>query len=207
VSAELDLTETGPTPARSAGALLVPLATGWGIACLCYTRNPGGGVLLLAATLAWWIAVVVIIRSDLSSFIIPDEASAAVAFLGLIQAAALPIVAAEGPTESGLAGAAALGTGAGAFLLFALVRQMFRSVGRDALGYGDVKLAGACAIWLAPGDAALALEIAAFGAVAMVLVTRWRGAAREAAVPFGAFMAPAAWLVYVAGPVVRDIVS
>ena len=156
--------------------------------------------LVLAATLLWWVAVVVTVRSDLAAFIIPDRASLATLALGLVVASGVPLLSGEGGAAALAAGLAAAATGAGAFALFWLVDAGFRRLGREALGFGDVKLAGAAAVWLAPGDAALALEIAALGAVAVLLLRPRGGPLRETAVPFGAFLAPAAWLVFVLAP-------
>ena len=98
----------------------------------------------------------------------------------------------------------AAAAGAGAFAVFWAIGAAFRAGGRDALGFGDVKLAGACAVSLTPADAALALEVAALGAIAVLLATRRGGTLRDTAVPFGAFLAPAAWLVLVLAPPLRD---
>ncbi len=194
----------------------VALLGGWGVAVA--VSAPLAGVperavatLTLVTVAAWWAAVVVVVLSDLRDYIIPDRASLTIAALGLAQAATVPLLVGEGWTEAALAGAAAAWTGIVGFALFWLVGYLFRRFGtRDALGFGDVKLAGASAIWLAPADAAVALEIAALGAVLALLVVHARkpandaGSLRNTAVPFGAFMAPAAWLVFVAGPAVRD---
>ena len=210
MSAEVHLTGRDARRVRRTAVLAV-LAVGWCVAGLCFARDREAGMpalVALIAALAWWPAVVAVVRSDLADYVIPDGASAFVALLGLAQAVALPLSSAATPGEAALAGIAALGTGAGAFLLFWAVGALVRRIGgRDALGFGDVKLAGASAIWLSPGDAALALEIAAFGAIAVLIAARRRGAGRDTAVPFGAFMAPAAWLVYLMGPVVRDLLS
>ena len=162
----------------------------------------------MAAVLAagWWVAVVAVVRSDLERFIIPDSASIAIAALG-----AAHILAEIEPAGSGVAMmalASSLLNGVAAFGLFWLVRRLYRKVGgREGLGFGDVKLAGASAIWLEPGDAALALEIAALAALAVLLIRRRDGRLRDTAVPFGAFLAPAAWLTFVAGPTVRALLD
>ena len=160
--------------------------------------------LILVAALLWWVAVVVTVRSDLAAFIIPDGASAATAALGLAVAAGEPLLGGEGAGAALSAVSGAVATGIGAFALFALVDVGFRRLGRDALGFGDVKLAGAAAVWLTPGAAALALELAALGAIAALLARPRAGPLRDTAVPFGAFLAPAAWLVYVLAPLVPD---
>ncbi len=160
-------------------------------------------IFALAAVLAWWIAVVATIRSDLRHFIIPDEASFSTALLGLTLAIGVPLLRGDGLEGATTAGTAAVATGAGAFLIFWAIGAWFRHFGRDALGFGDVKLAGAASVWLTPGDAAIALEIATLGAI-LVLLLRRTGSLRETAVPFGAFLAPAAWLVFVLAPMLGD---
>ncbi len=186
------------------------LPLGWGLAAAVLapavlSADPDGRAapsLVLVAVLGWWWAVVAVVRSDLRDFIIPDGASLAIAVLGVAVAAGTPWLAGE--DAAALSGLGALATGAAGFASFALVGSLFRRFGRDALGFGDVKLAGASAIWLAPADAALALEIAALGAVAALLATHRAGSLRDTAVPFGAFMAPTAWLVFVLAPPLRD---
>ncbi len=174
-----------------------------------------GGALLAALLLdpigagfatLWWIATVVVIRWDLGRFIIPDSASAAIAGLGLLSAAGVGRVEETDGRIAALT-AAAQG-GAVAFALFWLTARLYRRAsGRDGLGFGDVKLAGACGIWLGYADQAMALEVAAVAALAVVVLARRGRAERDLAVPFGAFLAPAAWLVFVAGPVFRRVVE
>ena len=161
--------------------------------------------LILVAALAFWAIAVVVVRSDLRDFIIPDEASLGIAALGLAVAAGTPWLLGDGRAEAARAAADAAAVGAGAFATFWIIGAAFRAVGRHALGFGDVKLAGACALWLSAADAALALELAALGAIGTLLATRREGSLRETAVPFGAFLAPAAWLVLVLAPPLRDV--
>lgn len=180
------------------------MPAGWAVALAALgpaavTGDPAA-VLVLAGTLLWWAAVVTTVRSDLAAFIIPDGASLATAALGLAVAAGVPLLAGEGAGAALSAALGAIVTGAAAFALFWLVDAGFRRLGREALGFGDVKLAGAAAVWLTPGDAALALEVAALGALAALLARPRAGALRDTAVPFGAFLAPAAWLVFVLAP-------
>lgn len=201
---------------RRADALAV--LAGWGLAVAVLVprlvtpippnpwAGPAGGPapwLVLAAVLAWWVAVVATVRSDLRALVIPDGASAATAALALAVAFGGPLLAGDGAAQACDAALQALATGAACFALFWLTGLAFRSLGRDALGFGDVKLAGAAGLWLAPGDAALALEIAALGAIAALLVARRAGRLRDQAVPFGAFLAPAAWLVFLLAPLLR----
>ena len=159
-----------------------------------------------AFAVLWWIATVVVVRWDLSRFIIPDTASVAIAGLGLVSAAGAGRIEEADGRIAALA-AAALG-GTVAFALFWLTAQLYRRTsGRDGLGFGDVKLAGACGVWLGYADQAIALEVAAVAALAVVVLLRRGRPERDLAVPFGAFLAPASWLVFVAGPALRHMVE
>ncbi len=165
-----------------------------------------GAWFTLAAVWLWLIAVVIVVRSDLTDYIIPDGTTAVIAVLGLGNAV---VSAWQGGAERGdamLTGVAAASSGCLAFALFWAIGWCFRRFGqREALGFGDVKLAGALATWLAPADAALALEVAALAAIGVLLVGRRTGPLRETAVPFGAFMAPAAWLAFLLGSSLRQL--
>ena len=149
---------------------------------------------------AWWLLVLLVARNDLADFLIPDEASLAIALLGLAQVATLSLVAGQSVVEclTSLAAALVRGSAAAAFLW--AIGRTFRLVsGREGLGFGDVKLMGASCIWLAPMQQAIALELAVLAALAVIFVAR-RSDARDSGVilPFGAFLAPAAWLAHVA---------
>lgn len=152
-----------------------------------------------AAALFWTLAVIVV-RSDLDRFLIPDEASLALAAVGLAHAA---LSASAGVVEA--LGAAAL-QGAAAFAAFYAIRTGYRAWrGHDGLGFGDVKLAGALGVWLDFTAQAAALQVAAVAALVVVVAARLAGRmAAGTAVPFGAFMAPAACLVFVAGKALSD---
>ena len=160
----------------------------------------------LSAVWLWLVAVVIVVRSDLMDFIIPDEATAGIAVLGLAKAVVAAWEAGAGRGDAALSGVEAASSGCLAFALFWSVGWGFRRFGqREALGFGDVKLAGALAVWLAPADAALALEVAALAAIAVLLFRRRAGPLRDTAIPFGAFMAPAAWLAFLFGPAIRTL--
>lgn len=152
------------------------------------------------AAALFWILAVVVVRSDLDRYLIPDEASLALAAAGLAFAA---LDAPDGMAEA--LGAAVL-QGAAAFAVFFAIRTGYRAWrGHDGLGFGDVKLAGALGVWLDFGAQAAALQVAAVAALVVVAVARLAGrTAAGTAVPFGAFMAPAACLVFVAVRLVPD---
>ena len=188
----------------------VPRATTrWADACAVMAGTAllvgteAGAWFTLSAVWLWLIAVVIIVRSDLTDFIIPDGATAFIAGLGLANACVTAWQAGEDVVWAGLD---VVSSGCLAFALFWGIGWCFRRFGqREALGFGDVKLAGALAIWLVPADAALALEVAALAAVAVLFLGRRGGSLRETAVPFGAFMAPAAWLAFLLGPSLRQL--
>lgn len=149
-----------------------------------------------------WVAVWAVIRFDVALYIIPDSASAAIALLGLLRAAALSTAGPDGDTLGPVALALARGTAA--FALFWAIASLHRRLaGRDGLGFGDVKLAGACAIWLASYEALAALEFATCSALLLALAGR-RRSRRSPVIPFGAFLAGAAWLVVVSAPASRE---
>jgi len=143
-----------------------------------------GGALGL---LMLWIASV-----DARRFVVPNVLSAGGFALGVIHAAlASP--------DSGFGGALmALWRAAFAAGLFLLVRIVYcRLRGRDGLGLGDVKLAGAAGAWLSLPMLPISIEIAAVTALAAyVFRQRKRARVLRAAgrIPFGAFFAPAIWL-------------
>jgi len=165
------------------------------------------------AALAGWIAV-----SDLRTFEIPDEANVALLLTGLfwctlgppavlrlsMVAATLPGAGIWIALAAGLLdGLARCAVAAGA--LFA-VRGLYRRLrGTDGLGLGDVKLAGAAAPWLAWSDLPTALLVAVLAAlvatVGAALIGR-HSLDRAAWIPLGAFLAPAAfavWMLRLAG--------
>ena len=144
----------------------------------------------LLAAVALWVAMV-----DLDRFEIPDVANLAILGLGVawsLQSAGIDREAiAEMVARSLLA----------AGLLFA-VREVYRMLRhREGLGLGDVKLAGAGASWLSWSHIILALLVAAVAAIILVFVRGMLTGERVragVAIPFGAFLAPAIWVAWVA---------
>ena len=93
---------------------------------------------------------------------------------------------------------AALGAalGYGAFEGLALGYRRLR--GREGLGGGDAKLALAAGAWVGWQGLPSVVLLAAAGALTIALARRRLGAAES--VPFGAYLAPAILLVWLAGP-------
>lgn len=147
---------------------------------------------------AWWVLVLIVIRNDLADFLIPDEASALIAALGLLQTVTLSLTAGHSAAMCLSTLGLAFCSGAGAAAGLWTTGRIFRALsGREGLGFGDVKLIGASGIWLGIIQQAVALELAALAALAVVLLQSRDKVAAGGALPFGAFLAPAAWLTYV----------
>jgi leader peptidase (prepilin peptidase) / N-methyltransferase len=165
-------------------------------------RLAGAGVLLASFAVApgvegalggaLGLLMLGIAAMDASRFVVPNVLSAGAFALGVIHAAVAS-------PDSGLDGALmALSRAAFAAGLFLLMRIAYRRVrGRDGLGFGDVKLAGAAGAWLSLPMLPISIEIAAVTALA-AYVFRQRKRARvlraTGRIPFGAFFAPAIWL-------------
>lgn len=197
---------------RAIGPVPAALAGGGAAGLLAYATMPMAAVPFAAvfAALAAWVAV-----ADLRTYEIPDEASLALLVVGLGWAAflappsALPLTPALVFDGSGAApGWAApligavdgLARGVVAAGILLAVRAFYRRArGVEGMGLGDVKLAGAVAPWLVWPDLPAALFVAVLAALVATLaasaITR-KSPDNAAWIPFGAFLAPAAWLVW-----------
>jgi len=152
---------------------------------------PGVTGLLGAALALIMLAIAVI---DQRHFTIPNELTAAAAALGFIHAAVAE------PHAIAQAVALAAVRGAALALLFLGLRAAYAYVrGREGMGLGDVKLAGAGGVWLGLTAIPIAIEIAALSALAALALGHVLGRRRIAAttpLPFGLFLAPAIWLAW-----------
>jgi leader peptidase (prepilin peptidase)/N-methyltransferase len=84
---------------------------------------------------------------------------------------------------------------------FWLVRAAYGTLrGREGLGLGDVKLAAAAGAWTGWQDLPNVVLLAAVAALGLALVRaahRRKGLAGTERIAFGAFLAPAIWVVWV----------
>jgi leader peptidase (prepilin peptidase) / N-methyltransferase len=167
-------------------AIIVFIAASAAGALLLNWINAAFGTLLVALVL--FVTV-----TDLDRFEIPDIANFAILVLGLAWTSTTSEFGAttliEAITRSLLCSAV--------FLVVSASYQALRHI--EGLGLGDVKLAGAGASWLCSSYLVVALLVAV-GAVFMLIVMR-RLIAKEriqanAPIPFGAFLAPAIWIVW-----------
>lgn len=168
---------------------------GWGAAALCggvasVYAAPGTGGAFGAALAVTMIAIAAI---DARLFLIPDPLVLAGLLLGLAAAAtdhSEPVMTALG--DAALRGAVS----AALFLAFRAAYRALR--GREGIGLGDVKLAGVAGVWLSWIGLAVAIDIAALAALAVVALhaVRGRRITGATAIPFGLFFAPAIWLTW-----------
>jgi leader peptidase (prepilin peptidase) / N-methyltransferase len=178
---------------QSRGLRLGWSLVGAGVLLVSFAVSPGVEGLLGGALGLLMLGVV---AADARRFVIPDALSGGAFALGVIHA----FVASADPGFEGAL--TALSHAAFAAGLFLLVRVAYRRLrGREGLGLGDVKLAGAAGAWLSLPMLQTTIEIAAIAALAAYLfrqTKRMRILRPAARVPFGAYFAPAIWLGWVA---------
>lgn len=154
---------------------------------------PGPDGLCGALLAALMLAIMV---SDAERYIIPNELTAAALVLALLRAGTIEPDAGWFAVGWTLLRAAAI-----ALPLLALMMVYRRWRGRDGIGLGDVKLAGVAGAWLDWTTIFAVVEVAALAALAAYLLTamlRRRTLRGTAFLPFGAFLAPAIWLGWLA---------
>jgi leader peptidase (prepilin peptidase)/N-methyltransferase len=171
-------------------ALVVGIAVA---AIIVSIRLAPGAIGMLGAALA--VVVISIAFIDLRHYIIPDALNAAGFVLGMVHAAVLD-------SEMMLsASAMAAVRGMVVALFFFAVRQTYHLIrGRTGLGLGDVKLAVVVGAWLDWSTIPIAIEIATFTALSILLLRQYilrRPIAATSRVPFGFFLAPTIWLGWV----------
>jgi leader peptidase (prepilin peptidase) / N-methyltransferase len=149
---------------------------------------------LLGALLAALMLAIAVVDSD--RYIIPNELTGAALALAMVRA---------GLAGPGADWQAALWTAfraiavAGPLLLLMIGYRRWR--GRDGLGLGDIKLAGVAGAWLGFVTIFAVIELAALTALGAYVVNgylRRRPLKATAFLPFGAFLAPAIWLGWLA---------
>jgi leader peptidase (prepilin peptidase)/N-methyltransferase len=160
-------------------------------ASLAAAPGPDGLLGALLASLMLAIAV-----SDSRRYIIPNELTGAAVALALLRAGSV------GP-EAGLSAMmwTALRAAAIALPFWALMAGYGRWRGRDGLGFGDVKLAAVAGAWLGWITIFAVVELATLAALGAYLAHGYlhrRPLRGSAFLPFGAFLAPAIWIGWLA---------
>jgi leader peptidase (prepilin peptidase)/N-methyltransferase len=151
-----------------------------------------------AALLFTWslIALTVI---DLDHQILPDVITLPLLWVGLLLSLAWS--AGLRPPMPVDASSAILG-GAAGYLSLWLVFWAFKLLtGKEGMGYGDFKLFGAIGAWMGWKMLPLVLLLSAFaGAVIGLVLIAVRGRDRNIPIPFGPYLAAAAWIALLWGP-------
>lgn len=147
--------------------------------------------ILLSCLFGWWLLSLAIL--DIRHFILPDALTLPLVPAGFV---------ATWLTSPTLLPDAVLGAAAG-FISFWFVREgYYRLRHREGLGFGDVKLMAGLGAWLGWQSLASVVQIAALAGLAVMLpVALRRDQTTGLRLPFGAYLALGAWLVWLYGPV------
>jgi leader peptidase (prepilin peptidase)/N-methyltransferase len=145
---------------------------------------------IAAAVLGWALLLLAVL--DIEHYWLPDRITYPLIAAGLGAAAYFGL-----PAFADSAAGAAIG-----FLAFAAIAIVYRRLrGREGLGGGDWKLFAAAGAWLGWYNLPEVLLAAALsGLAAALLLHSKKGDLLTQRLPFGAFLAPAIWLVYLIGP-------
>lgn len=166
------------------------------------------------AALKWLIfscLMIVLFFTDLEERLLPDECTLGGLFLGVVFAFFIPVPSSLGnlllPDLGTWARSLAILAGSAVFLtvpIWAIAALYSRIRGREALGFGDVKLLACLAAFLGfeNGIAAMLIASLAGSLLGLFLLLRHRSAALSFELPFGSFLCASALLL----PLVRTIV-
>ena len=141
---------------------------------------------LAAATLGWWLLLLALL--DLEHYWLPDRLTYPLILLGL---------AATALFTPALLLHHVIGAALGFLLLWSVATFYHALRGRHGLGGGDAKLFAGAGAWLGWYDLPLVLLGAAGTGLAAALVLHRKGPGfLTKRLPFGTFLAPAIWIVY-----------
>lgn len=168
-----------------------PLAEGLGalIGLISVLVAPDAAQASAGAVLGWLLLALALL--DIRHFWLPNALTATLALTGL----AAGLAGLAPPLTERLIG------GAGGLLIFAAVRMGYRLLrGREGMGGGDVKLFGAIGLWLGWRMLPPVLCGAALAGLlwALVLLVAGRRPTGTSRLPFGVFLALAAWFGWIA---------
>jgi leader peptidase (prepilin peptidase)/N-methyltransferase len=172
--------------------LAVTLA-GLGVAIFSFAALPAN-VAVASCALGWAMLAIAVV--DARRFIIPDVLSLPAIPAGLlVSGRLLDPAASELVRLDHVIGMLAGGVG------LWLVRAVYYRVrGREGLGLGDVKLAAVAGAWIGWQSLSDVILLAAALALSLVIglaLVRGRELSAAARIPFGCFLAPSIWLVWV----------
>ncbi len=178
---------------------VVELATGIAFAAVAWKFGFGTSAVLACVFTAYLIALAGI---DIDRQLLPDILTVPLLWIGLL--ASLWPGAGDAAPPSALRDAV-LGA-AGGYIFLWLVFHLFRlATGKEGMGYGDFKLFAAIGAWLGWQMLPLVLLLAAFvgAAVGIALMAASR-LGRGVPIPFGPYLAGAAWIAMLWGPVIVE---
>ena len=144
---------------------------------------------LAALTFSW--ALIVLAFIDCNTRLLPDELTLGLLWAGLLAGAFGLFI--DAPS-------AVLGATAGYASLWLIYRGMKLVTGREGLGYGDMKLLAAIGAWCGWQTLpfiVLAASVSGLAVAAVLLVSRRMK--KNEAIPFGPYLAAAAWLFFIYG--------
>lgn len=182
------MVHTDDSPKRQLARLLpASVVTALVLATVSFSfLHPGPAV--IAFVLGW--IMLAIAASDLKNFIVPDVLSLPALVMGFAVTWALAPHLLENHF---------IAAGAGALMLYA-IREGYRLwTGKIGLGLGDVKLAAVAGAWTGITGLSYVLLASCFGAICIVAIasfTSGKPINRQTRIPFGAYLAPAIWLVW-----------
>jgi len=145
--------------------------------------------------IALGLAMLAITATDIAEFRIPDWLSLPAICAGLLASGRILNPNTDDLVAYSHAIAAVIGGGS----LWAIAALYAWQRGHDGLGFGDVKLAAAAGAWVGPDLLSLVLLLASSSALVAVLGNAWLRGQRvdlKGRVPFGAFLAPSIWIVW-----------
>jgi leader peptidase (prepilin peptidase)/N-methyltransferase len=156
-----------------------------------------GPTWLTVAALGFTWTLLALALVDFDTKLLPDSITLPLMWAGLL----LSLVEVDGTPLFTDVRSSVLGAAAG-YLSLWTVYQLFKlATGKEGMGYGDFKLLAAVGAWL--GWQLLPVVIllsAALGSVVGIGLIVLGGRSRNAAIPFGPYLAAAAWIALLWGP-------
>ncbi len=153
-----------------------------------------------ALAFTWTLLALAVI--DIEHKLLPDSMTLPLLWGGLL----LALVPVDGAPLFATLGDSVIGAAAG-YLSLWIVYQLFRLVtGKEGMGYGDFKLLAALGAWL--GWQLLPLVIvlsAAAGSIVGIFLIASGRRSRDAALPFGPYLAAAGWIALLWGTELMNV--
>lgn len=147
------------------------------------------------------LAMMGVASADARRFIVPNPLSGGAFALGAIRAS---VATSNSGLDTLVMALSRAAFAAGLFLIIRIVYRRLRQ--REGLGLGDVKLAAVAGVWLSWPMFPVAVEFAAISGLVRHAArqhSRTRALRAAGRVPFGAVLAPAIWLAWVADMILQ----